>query len=235
MKFKKTKNNMYLINNEFEISEELILKYDILLMDEINAELKEKLISENNFFIGYNMALKYLSRKMRSVSEVKKHLYDKEIYDEKIIEKLIRDKYLDDKEYAKAFINDKIHLSSDGPFKIRRELLENQIDEEIIESEITRFDKEIEIEKIRKIIDKKNKSNRNKSSNLLKMKIFNDLMNMGYTKEYINKVIEEFVFDNPEILEKQKAKIVNKLSKKYSGEELEYRVKAELYKQGFRQ
>lgn len=235
MKFKKTKNNMYLINNDFEVSEELILKYDILLMDEISDDLRRKLIEENSFYLGYNLAIKYLARKMRSIKEMEDYLISKESFNEEIINQLIKEKYLDDEEFAKAFINDKINLSNDGPFKIRRELEEHLVNEEIIEKELDKFDKNIEILKIRKIIEKKNNSNRNKSSYIIKSKIFTDLMNLGYTKEYINLVIEEFDYENPHILEKQKEKIYNKLSKKYSGNELEFRVKNELYRLGFKE
>ena len=70
---------------------------------------------------------------------------------------------------------------------------------------------------------------------VLKQKIVRDLINKGFYKEDINIIINEFEFnDNSLIREKEYQKQKNKLSKKYSGAELEYRIKMNLLKKGFK-
>ena len=61
------------------------------------------------------------------------------------------------------------------------------------------------------------------------------MQNKGFYKEDINTIINEYEFnDNNLIKEKEYNKLKKKLSKKYSGEELEYRIKLGLLKKGFR-
>ena len=62
-----------------------------------------------------------------------------------------------------------------------------------------------------------------------------DLINKGFYKEDIMLVLEEFTIkDDKNIYLKEYNKLKNKLSKKYSGEELEYQIKNNLYKKGFK-
>ena len=62
---------------------------------------------------------------MRSKKEMYSYLESKEYKREdckKVIEKLEKEKYIDDISYIRAFIHDRIHLSSDGPLKIKKDL-----------------------------------------------------------------------------------------------------------------
>ena len=62
-----------------------------------------------------------------------------------------------------------------------------------------------------------------------------DLQNKGFYKEHINIILNEFNFnDDQDIYEKEYQKQKKKLSRKYSGEELEYRIKINLLKKGFK-
>lgn len=241
IKYKKLKNDIYRIFFEedyIDVSEDLILKYDLLYSEEIDSELRETLILENSFYLGYNLALKYLKTKMRSIKEMRSYLLDKDIKKnevEKIIERLIELKYLDDNLFAKAYINDRINLSNDGPYKIRKYLSDLEINEDVIENELANYTEENELEKVRKNIMKRLKGNKNKSSYLLKKKIYEDLMNLGFTKEIIYMALEELSIDDEDAYLKQKERLYNKLSKKFDGKELEFRLKNELYKLGFKE
>ena len=69
----------------------------------------------------------------------------------------------------------------------------------------------------------------------MKQKIIQELQNKGFYKEHIMAIIDEFDFnDDLKIKEKEYNKLKNKLSKKYSGEELEYKIKIGLLKKGFK-
>ena len=99
-------------------------------------------------------------------------------------------------------------------------------------NELIIFTKELEIERIDKIVNKLLKSNKSRGGYVLRTKIFNDLMNLGYTKEYINIVLNDKNYDNSDIYKKEYDKLLKKYSKKYSGNELDYRVKQALYQKG---
>ena len=241
LKYEKKKNGMYQVffDNDFnvDIHEEIILKYGLLIKKEANDKEIDKMLDENKKYIAYNLSIKYLSAKMRSIKEVREYLYkysfDKDTVDE-VIELLLKEKYLDDSIYAKAFINDKILLSNDGPNKIRNKLKELGIKEDIIEKSILDFTDEIQIEKIEKIIDKQIKTNRNKSAFALKNKITDYLCNLGYYKSLVIECLNKTsIKEDKDLMKKEYEKIYNKLSKKYSGNELEYKVKQKMYALGF--
>ena len=62
-----------------------------------------------------------------------------------------------------------------------------------------------------------------------------DLQNRGFYKEHINLIINEFDFnDDSDIYIKEYNKLRNKLSRKYSGDELDYKIKLGLMKKGFK-
>ena len=239
-KFVKKKNGWYDIvfedGRKMTVYEDLILKYNLLITKKVNQSDLDTILHENNLFIGYNDSIKLISRKMRSVFEIKNYLNKYEL-DEKdidnIVEKIEKQGYLNDKEYARAYVMDRINLSNDGPKKIESYLKQNYISDEYIYSALEIFDLNIQKGKIKKIIEKQIKLNNNKGKNMLKQKIIINLVNLGYDKFLVISILETFDFDDKDLLEKEYKKIYDKLSKKYSGKELEYRIKQKLYQKGF--
>lgn len=241
-KFKKLKRGQYQLiltdNTTIKIHEDLILKHNLLITKTIDESLKNELIDENQLYIAYDNALNYLTKKIRSINEMKSYL-TKQMYDEQtiiiVINRLISEKYLDDEKYINYFINDKINLSNDGPLKIKKELEQKEINNELIKKYIKKFNKSVQEEKIKKIILKQIKLNHNKSSILLKTKILHYLIDLGYEKSIINEMLDKtYNYDDEEIKNKEYEKIYKKLSQKYSGYELEQRVKKKMYEKGFR-
>ena len=103
----------------------------------------------------------------------------------------------------------------------------------IIQEEILVFNEDVQKEKIDKIIRISIKSNRNRGGVVLKNKIINDLINNGYSYDVITKVISNYEFDNDSIIAKREYdKLYKRLSRKYSGKELEYKIKEKLYQKG---
>lgn len=241
-KFKKLNDGEYsLFLDEdlvINIHEDLILKYDLLLTKEVTDELKERLLEENKKYSCYNDALKYLNIKMRSIKEMSDYLKNKEYSIDIIndaIKRLKKENYLNDEIYSKYFITDRITLSNDGPYKIIKELEKRGIDREYINKNIELFTIDKQEEKIEKLINKQIKSNHNKSASILKRKILEHLINLGYDRSIIvNKLNSIYSYDDEEIKKKEYEKLYNKLSKKYSGNELEQRINKKMYERGFR-
>ena len=242
-KFVKKKNDMYNIVLEdgtvLVAHQNLILKYDLLIKKSITNELRNIIEEENLTYIAYNIALKYIANKMRTKKEIKEYLLKKEVDEtiaNNVIEMLENDSYIKDETYTVAFINDKINLSNDGPNKILRELVDKGIDQSIAFSKIEIFDKETQKEKIKMIADKLIKNNKTKSTYFLKNKIIEYLSNLGYDKSLILDAINNISFvENNNIAKKEYEKIYKRLSRKYSGKELELKIRQKMYSLGFKE
>lgn len=239
-KFKKSKNGMYVLvledNSKIKIHENLILKYELLLSRKIDSELLQTIQKENQIYEIYEIALKYINTKLRSSRELTEYL-KKKGYEcssiEQVLVMLEKQGYLDETVYASSFIHDKILMTNYGPNKIRSELEKLGIDNDIILDKISIYTKELECDRINKIIEKQIKINHNKGASLLKRKIQTFLLSLGYTNSYINECINKYDFYDKDIYEKEYQKILQQLSKKYSGKELEYKLKQKLYQKGF--
>lgn len=240
LKYKKAGSGKYLItlddNKELKLYEDVILKYELLLKKDIPVSILPEIEAYNNECDVYYVALKSLKSRFKSSWELRKMLLSKEYPNDFIdiaIKKLESQGYLNDRSFARAYINNQIITSSKGPSRIIKDLIAKGIDNKIIYDEINVFDEDTQIEKIEKIIRTSIKSNRNKGGNVLKKKIVNDLINSGYSYEVISKVIDNYEFNNTaDISKREYDKLYKKLSRKYSGKELEYKIKEKLYQKG---
>lgn len=209
------------------LSNQLLIKKEIIDIDKILECNKEYSINE--------VAIKYLGTKLRSIKEMKEYLLKQEFREndiERVIGNLIESNLLNDKMYAKSYINDRFKLSNDGINKIINYLELNNIHYNDYSEYLDIFD-EVEIyNRIEKYIKKNLKSN-NKSTYLFKVKMRNNLINLGYNLEDINNVLNNIDINDKDNYNKEKAKIIKKLSLKYSGDELDKRVKEKLYRMGF--
>lgn len=239
-KFKKISKGKYMVyfglGDEYILYEDVILKHNLLLKSDVSLEKLDKILKDNEYSEAYNLCLNQISFKLRTESEIRSFLerkkIDPEIIDE-TVKRLKKEKYLNNEAYIHAFVTDKVNLSSTGPYKIKNELLIKDLSEEEIDKELDKIDENIWKEKIEKIIFRKIKNNRKLSNEALKNKIRNDLASMGY--EY-NMIDELLIIDEPEDIElakKEYKRLMNKYSKKYSGHNLNVRIRNEMYKKGF--
>lgn len=240
LKYKKMSNGKYKIflddGSELLLYEEVILNYELLLNKEINNDKIEQINNLNLEYDVYYMALKSLNNRIKSTKELSENLlkkqYPKELV-EKAISKLLSQGYLDDRSFCKSYINNQIITTSKGPYKISKELINKGVSEEIINQEISSFSEEEQLLKIEKVVNRLLKSNRTRGGAVLRQKITTDLINLGYDITLITKVINNLSFDNnKDIAKKEYDKLYKKLSKKYSGNELEYKIKERLYRLG---
>ena len=237
---KKTKSGKYKItfdNNEsISTYDDVILNNGLLFKKEVDSELLDKLNIETSYYDIYNKTIKFISRKLRSEKEVKIFL-DKQngtsSDKKKIITKLKEIRLINDKIFANAYCQDRVNLSNDGPYKIKNELIKNDINEDTINEVMSKIDENIVYEKLTKLILKKINSNHNKSNYMLKQKIVGDMINLGYSKEMIVEIIDNNLNSNQIVIENEYKKIYRKLEKKYEGEELEKQVRIKLMQKGF--
>lgn len=231
------KYEIFLDKNKYILYEDIILKHNILSKQEINVEDVKTYLNDNKYYEAYYKAIKYINIKLRANKEIKEYLKRNEYNNtiiEKVLKKLKNDGYINEELYTECFINDQINLKNVGPLKIEKELEKLEISKETINKYIKNYSKKTQLEKINKLIDKEIKLNNNKSSYILKNKILINLINKGFYKEDIINILEQIEIDDTLIKEKEYNKTYTSLSKKYSGKELEYKVKQKMYQKGFK-
>lgn len=195
---KKNIYNVYLSNGEvLELNGKVITDNELLIKKDIDNELYDKLKRDNTICMLIDTSVKYIDRRLRSINELRDYLKNKEedtIIIEEVIDKLIDYKYLDDDRFTKAFIKDKLNFTNWGDYKIKNELKRLGVNEEVIYNNISNIDDNIYYERINKIIDKDISINKKYSGIKLKNKIYNHLLTLGYSKEKVISIINNYNF-----------------------------------------
>lgn len=239
-KYIKDKQNKYKVvidDEEYVLYDDVIVKYELIRKREIDEKAFKEMLNLNDELFSYYESIKYINRKLRSEKEIREYLHKKKIEDkiiDKTIKRLTDNRFLNEEIYLKAYLTDQINLSNNGPKKIKNNLLKLGIHEDKIDEVFNKINDEVWLEKINRYIEKKIKVNHNSSSNMLKMKITNDLINLGYDKESIISVLEKYEVDETDILKKEYQKAKSSLEKKYTGYELTNKIKERLYRKGFK-
>ena len=239
-KIKKKKSNIYEVTlsnkDKINLYDDVILKYELLIKKDIDDKLLKKIIDDNSYLESYYIALKYISIRLRTEKEIRKKLknYNKSINDY-AIKRLKNEGYLNNSLYIKSYINDEINLKLVGYNKILYDLKKLGFNEEEIKEYLDTIDNNIFLDKINNYIEKRINTNHNLSALMLKNKILTDLISKGFNKEDISNILDNYdIKDNEDIYLKEYNKIKNKLGRKYSGEELEYQIRINLYKKGYK-
>ena len=199
IKYEKKKDGKYKVyldnGNNIVLYEDTIIKNNLLFKKDIDDKILSDLMNTENISSLYNKCIKYIGVRVRSKKEIRDYLRrstDDDNIIEDIINRLINNNLLNDREFARAFVNDKFKFSSMGPYRIKNELKNNYIDEEIIDEYVNNInDEEIDM-KICKFIDKNIKSSKKKDN--LKNKIYNSLLNNGYSSEMILRNLNKYNF-----------------------------------------
>lgn len=239
-KYTKDKGNKYkvLIDDiNYTLYDDVIVKYSLLLKDEISEKELNAIVEENDKLSSYYDSIKYITKKMRSKLEIKEFLR-KKMVNEKVIDETIKkleeNHFLNEELFIKAYVNDQINLTNNGKNKILKGLVKLGIDNDQASTYLDNIDNEVFMSKINKYVDKKISTNKNSSIYMLKNKIMTDLINLGYEKSDIVEVLNSKEINDDEAKKREYEKIRRSLEKKYSGDVLEYKVREKLYRKGFR-
>lgn len=238
-KIKKLSSGKYKIeldNKEKIITyDDVIINNNLLFNKNVDSEKLNIINLDTKYYDVYNKVIKYISIRFRSEKEIVNYLEKLNVIEEdknKIIDTLKENNLINDNLFCKLFINDKINLTNQGLNKIKSELLEHNISEEILDNEINNIDRDLITSKIDKYISKKASLNKKNSSFLFKQKMINELTNLGYDYSDIISSLEKINFNNDIILKNYEV-VYNKLKNKYSGSELDLKVRQKLYQKGF--
>ena len=162
--------------------------------------MKKKNLMDDEFAKFYNKALRFLSYRSRSEKEVVDNLKKKsfgrgsgpsEATIELIIKKLKDYKFLDDLEFAKMWVAERSLLKLKPLRVIKFELKQKGITEEIIEQVLSDSkEEEKDLEKAKKIIDKKISKYKGLEKQKIREKLGRFLASRGFDYDTIKKAID---------------------------------------------
>jgi regulatory protein len=223
-------------NKALTLYEDVIVKNILLLGKDIDSKLLNNINEDNMKSTIYNQALNYIDIRRRGREEIYNYLAKKN-YDiteiDRVIKRLEEENYINDYDFTVAYINDKLNMSNDGINKIRRSLSDFKIEESVINEVLSKMDLSSQDDKIDRLINKQKRLNSKYTGNVLKSKILNYLINLGYDRDSILDKLENASFDNKKDIQKEYQKLYKKYSNKYSGYKLDMTIKQKLYQKGY--
>ncbi|MEG1506499.1 MAG: RecX family transcriptional regulator [Bacilli bacterium] len=242
IKYRRKKNlsNQYEIllsdNTTLSFYDDTIIKYNLLSNKVMDDKMFKEVSLYNMKIDYYYKTIKFINKRLRTKKEIEdflKKLNCSEEVIEFIVVRVEKEGYLNDSLYIKSYINDQINLTLKGEKKIINELINLEFNKDEVENNISLLNIDFK-KRIERIITKKLNGNHQLSARFLKEKIKKDLYVLGYNLDEVNDVIETYTIkDSESVLRKQVNKEYRKLSRKYKDEELNKKIKYNLYKLGF--
>ncbi|VEU80516.1 regulatory protein RecX [Haploplasma axanthum] len=221
-------------NNNYNIENEIMIKYKINTGKTFNNNEWTEIIDENNYYYFDRIAKEKL-RRLLTENELRNFLFDlganKDLID-KLVIKYKKYNFINDDLYTKEYISYRQY--KEGPSLISKKLISKGISQEIINENLKNIDEnKIITEKVESQLNKRIKQNKYEFQNKLKL----DLIKKGYTKSYIYSIVDKMInqtkFDDLLVIEKDYQKLIRKYENKKTKEELNYFIKTKLYQKGY--
>ncbi|NLX62558.1 MAG: recombination regulator RecX [Tissierellia bacterium] len=187
--------NIY-IDGEFAfgLAKEIQLKYGLSEDMEIDKNFIDEVLLAEERLKAKDKALRFLSYRQRSYKEVLDKL-KKEGFSQEIINStmdfLKNYKLIDDLCFARNFMMDKSNINKYGPVRIKYELYNKGIPENIIDQVLEEYDDEYSV--ALELAKKKIKSYKNDDKNAIYRKLGGFLQRRGFSYECISKILRELV------------------------------------------
>lgn len=224
----------------FIISPSMMGKLSLSHGQVIDEDIYQAILNSNKVHDCYQSALKLLMYHDYAASTLAKRLmtkgYSKETVEETI--SLLEEKNLiNDYDYAHEVIAKT--LRHQGGFeKARTHLLKEGIDAKVIDDALSEFDEDLAYQGAKALVDTLIQTNRHRSIRALKQNIRSKLIGRGYSYEIIERVLAEADFTMSDertdaLLEQEYQKVYKRYVTKYSGKELQYKLKSFLIQKGF--
>jgi regulatory protein len=225
------------------VTEDTIVKFMLSKGPEIDSALAQKIIKFSDYSRGKNLAVYYISFKMRSRSEVAKYLTEHEIPEAnipQILTELEQIGLINDVKLVENFLETRVSGGQNGPYNLKQKLLKKGISPDLAAEKLEQFyDADKQLETATKLAEKQVRS---KGARLplkqLKLKISQSLVGKGFSYDIASTALENLELeadeDNElELLEAEAEKAYTRLSKRYEGYDLKNRVSQALGRKGF--
>ena len=149
---------------------------------------------------AYDVAVRYLATRPRSVAEIKRHLRTKrfdEVAQDKAIDQLRAQRYIDDEAFARYWVEQRLRFRPRGDRALVSELMQKGVARETIDLVIGEADPNAELERARTAIRRPMTRWLAMDEPERKRKIHQYLMTRGFSYDVIEDVIAHPVAEDP--------------------------------------
>lgn len=223
----------------FSVDSDVLIKFQMKKGMELDDLSLMEINYQDDIRKAYNLAISYLSRRMRSEKEIKDYLVQKEIEEpviHEVVYKLLAQKYINDQEFGLAYTRTQMKTTDKGPKLIRIELKDKGIEQTIIEMVLEEFPFDLQLDKALKLCKKNVQKNLKDSNRVIKQKLEQLLQRKGYSFDVINIAINETELDSDEdelnAIRFQGEKVLRKYHA-LTGFEYKQKIKQTLFRKGF--
>jgi regulatory protein len=224
----------------FSVHESVLVKFGLTKGMSLEDWSIDEMVYEDEIRKAFNRALHYLGFRMRSEYEVKKKLLELGYGEAIILEALVKLKslgFLNDETYSEALLQTRKNSSSKGPKAIQQEMQKKGIGKELQIKVLESYSEDEQIKIATKLAEKTANSNRSVAPAQLKQKIQNALLRKGYSFDLIKQALATINFDREEdewtaIADSIGEKAWRRYSSKFSGRDLNDKVKQAMYQKG---
>ncbi|WP_409273906.1 recombination regulator RecX [Neobacillus sp. SCS-31] len=224
----------------FSADEAVIIKFKLRKGMELDEFALAEVGYHDEIRKAYNNAINYLSHKMRTEKEVRKHLKEKKLEEaaiNEVIHRLLEQGYLNDAEYADAYVRTQISTTDKGAYVVRMELKERGIADPLIEEALKQYTPEEQFEKAKSLAEKYARKYSGESERILKQKLDAMLRRKGYHTDAIQFALDEGDFGRDEEDELEAIRLQGeKAHRKHAnltGYAYERKMKETLFRKGF--
>lgn len=245
-KQKKNKQRYSIYINEefaFGVQEETLIQFSLFKGTLVTNELVKSIQQADEVNRLMEVAIFYLSSQMRSERDVRVRLGKVEESTAEsidcVIEKLKEKGYIDDKRYSEAYIQTGATVSRKGPVILAMELKRKGVLQEwIVESIAAHYSLKQQFENALYLANQYKKKQQHRSLKDTKQRLYVHLRQKGFQDSLIQATLarvsfEEWEESNPDRVAHQAKNALRRLSNKYNGKELKYKLKSALYQKGF--
>lgn len=168
-------------------------KFDLYKGKSLDQETIQVLKDQDNIKKAKNKAYQYLSYRQRTCKEVSNYLESKDFNNttvENTISQLLNEGYLDDSKFAETFLLEKSNLKAYGPYKIKYELKNKGVENNIIESTLSIYQEDIE--ELTRLVSTKYKSTIEKEDKkIIYRKVGGFLQRKGHSYDTIKQILNK--------------------------------------------
>ncbi|MBV7389884.1 recombination regulator RecX [Enterococcus alishanensis] len=244
VKVSKGRGNYYNIEvsngEKVRVSEDTLIDFRLLKDQEIDQETLTEIKNASRQDIGFQLALNYLSYQLRTEMEIRKYLKDNEIPKEDrhlIVQRLVEMNLLDDENFAESYVRTQMRLGDKGPKILAQKLKQKGISNQLVETTLAKISLSDQQDLALQVANKALKKYRGKSSRETTTKIFQYLLQKGFSGDVIDFAIAELDFSD--VIEQESEALINQGEKlwrsnqRFELSKRKQKVKQSLYQKGF--
>ncbi|MBJ8325778.1 recombination regulator RecX [Streptococcus pacificus] len=237
------KKRLYLLEldkkEQLYITEDTIVRFMLTKNKEIDDKTLEAIKTFAQFSHGKNIALYFLSFKLRTEKEVTDYLLKHDIEKNSIsniIQQLKEENWLNDQKYSETFIEQSLRSGDKGPYILTQKLKQKGLDEKIISQTLEQYDfTEVAQRTAQKLL---RKHEGRLPVNALKEKITQSLVTKGFSYTDAKAAFDTLIIEDDDendnaLIEKELDKQYRKYSRRYDGYELKQKLTQALARKGF--